>query len=150
VCAAIENPAKCEVRAVIRFLTAKQYSAAAIHRQLCAVYGPSVMSEGVVREWVRSFKGGRTNIHDKDRSGRPSVVTNELVQKIDGKVRDNRRFTISELSDEFPQISRTVLYEIVTESLGYKKYCARWVHKILSEHHKKSTNGLCIGLSHSL
>lgn len=135
-CAAIENPAKCEVRAVIRFLTAKQYSAAAIHRELCAVYGPSVMSEGVVREWVRSFKGGRTNIHDEDRSGRPSVVTNELVQKIDGKVRDNRRFTISELSDEFPQISRTVLYEVVTERLGYKKYCARWVPKILSEHHK--------------
>lgn len=44
-CAAIENPAKCEVRAVIRFFTGKQYSAAAIHRELCAGYGPNIMSE---------------------------------------------------------------------------------------------------------
>ncbi|KAG8226287.1 hypothetical protein J437_LFUL002726 [Ladona fulva] len=94
------------------------------------------MSEGVVREWVRLFKSGRENIHDEERSGRPSLVTDELVQKIDGKVRENRRFTISELSDEFPQISRTVLYEVVTERLGYRKFCARWVPKILTEHHK--------------
>ncbi|KAG8222726.1 hypothetical protein J437_LFUL008121 [Ladona fulva] len=100
-CAAIKNPAKCKVRAVIRVFTAKQYSAAAIHRELCAVYGPNVMSEGVVHEWVRLFKSGRENIHDEERSGRPSLVTDELIQKIDGKVPENRRFTILELSDEF-------------------------------------------------
>ncbi|KAF8788058.1 hypothetical protein HNY73_009594 [Argiope bruennichi] len=55
-CAAKENPAKCEVRlGVIMFFTAKG-TCAAIHRELCAVYGPKVMSEGVVREWVRVFK----------------------------------------------------------------------------------------------
>jgi len=84
-CAAIENPAKCEVRAVIRFFTAKGYSAAAIHRELCAVYGPKVMSEGVVREWIRLFKSGRENVHDEERSGRPSLVTDnsfrQLMQK---------------------------------------------------------------------
>lgn len=132
----IESPAKCEVRAVIRFFTAKQYSAAAIYRELCTVYGPKVMSEGVVREWVRFFKNGRTNIHDEERSGRPSVVTDELAEQINGRICDNRRFTVSELSDEFPQISRTVLYEIVTERLRYRKFCARWVPKILSENHK--------------
>ncbi|GFY18822.1 HTH_48 domain-containing protein [Trichonephila clavipes] len=50
-CAAIENPAKCEVRGVIRFLWAKKLSAADIHRELRAVYGPNIMSEGVVRQW---------------------------------------------------------------------------------------------------
>ncbi|KAL4704228.1 hypothetical protein ACJJTC_003788 [Scirpophaga incertulas] len=64
-CAAIENPAKCEVRAVIRFFIAKGYSAAAIHRELCAVYGPKFISEGVVREWERLFKSGRENVHVK-------------------------------------------------------------------------------------
>jgi [histone H3]-lysine36 N-dimethyltransferase SETMAR len=134
--AAIETPAKCEVRSVIRFFVAKQYSAAEIHRELCTVYGPNVMSAGVVREWVRAFKSGRTNVHDEERSGRPSVVTDDLVGKIDEKIRDNRRFTISQLSEEFPQISRTVLYEVVSERLGYRKFCARWVPKILSETHK--------------
>ncbi|KAG8240066.1 hypothetical protein J437_LFUL019629 [Ladona fulva] len=47
------------------------------------------MSEGVVREWVRLFKSERENIHDEERSGRRPLVTDELVQKIDGKVREN-------------------------------------------------------------
>ncbi|KAG8243256.1 hypothetical protein J6590_048400 [Homalodisca vitripennis] len=34
--------ANCEVRVVVRFSTAKQYSVAAIHKELCAVYGPIV------------------------------------------------------------------------------------------------------------
>jgi hypothetical protein len=38
-------------------------------------------------------------------------------------------FTIPELSCEFPQISRTVLYEIITVSLGYYKFRARWGFK---------------------
>jgi hypothetical protein len=37
-CAAINNPASCEVRAVIRFLLARNNNAAEIHRQLCEVY----------------------------------------------------------------------------------------------------------------
>jgi hypothetical protein len=44
-CSAIDNPASCEIRAVIRFLHAKNMSVAEIHRELCAVYGRKVMSE---------------------------------------------------------------------------------------------------------
>ena len=39
-CAVINNPASCEVRAVIRYLLARNNNAAEIHRQLCEVYGP--------------------------------------------------------------------------------------------------------------
>jgi hypothetical protein len=45
----IDNPASCEIRTVIRFLRVKSMSAAEIHRELCAVYGQNVMSEGTVR-----------------------------------------------------------------------------------------------------
>jgi hypothetical protein len=41
-CPAIDNPATCEIRAVIRFLQAKIMSAAEIHRKLCAPYGQNV------------------------------------------------------------------------------------------------------------
>jgi len=74
VCAAINNPASCEVRAVIRFLLARNNNAAEIHRQLCEVHGPNVMSESKVRQWCRLFKEGRTNVRDEERSGRPSVM----------------------------------------------------------------------------
>ena len=46
-------------------------------------------------------------------SGRPSLVNDDLVRKVNEKVRDDRRFTISELSLHFPQISRTLFYDIV-------------------------------------
>ncbi|GBM53551.1 hypothetical protein AVEN_569-1 [Araneus ventricosus] len=70
------------------------------------------MTDGMVRKWVRQFNDGRTNVHDEARSGRPSVVNDGLVAKVNEKIRENRRFTIRMLFDEFPQISKTVLREI--------------------------------------
>jgi hypothetical protein len=49
-CPATGNPASCKIRAVIRFINAKNVSAAEIHSELCAVYGQNVMSEGTVRQ----------------------------------------------------------------------------------------------------
>lgn len=134
---AIENPASCEVRAVIRFLLAKNHKPIEIYRQICDVYGQGIMSESRVRQWCIDFKNGRTSVHDESRSGRPSLVTDELVAKINEKIRGNRRFTITELSEHFPQISRSLVHEILVDKLGYHKFCARWVPKILTEDHKK-------------
>jgi len=49
----------------------------------------------------------------------------------------DRCFTISDLSLHFPQISRTLLCDIVSSHLDYRKVCARWVLKMLTEDHKK-------------
>jgi hypothetical protein len=57
-CPVIDNPTGCEIRAVIRFLHAKNISAAEIHCELCTVYCQNVMSEGTVRQWCRMFKDG--------------------------------------------------------------------------------------------
>ncbi|GBN74721.1 hypothetical protein AVEN_6708-1 [Araneus ventricosus] len=146
-CASKENPAKCEMRGVIRFLWAKKLSAADIHRELCAVHGPNIMSEGVVRQWVRFFKDRRTNIHDESRSGRPSVVSTDLMKEIDEKIRLLSNCTITQLSEHLPNISRTVLYETATGKLGYWKFCARWVPKMLTEIHKNQSNGRCLKIS---
>jgi hypothetical protein len=43
------------------------------------------MSEGTVRQWCRMFKDGQTDVHNEERSGRPSVVSDDLVQSIDKK-----------------------------------------------------------------
>jgi hypothetical protein len=51
-------------------------------------------------------------------------------------------FTISELSCEFPQISRTLLSEIITIRLGKHRFCARWVQKMLMGAHKKQRMAL--------
>jgi hypothetical protein len=71
----IERPADCEIRSVISFLNARNVKPADIRRQICEVYGGNVMSDGMVRKWVRKFDESLDNVHDEPRSGRLSVVT---------------------------------------------------------------------------
>jgi transposase len=85
----IDNPADCEVRSVIRFLNAQNVRAIDIHRQITAVYGEGVMNESSVRKWCRIFNEGRTNVHDEERSGRPSLNTEDLKNQIDEQIRQN-------------------------------------------------------------
>jgi transposase len=79
-CPAIDNPTSCQIHDVIHFLHTKNMSAAETHGELCvAAYNQNVMSEETVRQWCRVFKDGRTNVHDEERNGRPSVVSDDLV-----------------------------------------------------------------------
>jgi len=110
----IEVSAGCEIRSVIRFLNSRNVLPSEIYHQTCQVYGDNAMSDGMVRKWVRMFNEGRENVHDEARSGSPSLVNADLVRKVNERVRDDRRFTISDRSLHFPQISRTPLYDIVS------------------------------------
>ena len=78
------------------------------------MYGDNAMSDGMVRKWVRMFNEGRENVHDEAQRGGPSLVNDDLLRKVNERVRDDRRFTISDLSLHFPQISRALLYDIVS------------------------------------
>jgi hypothetical protein len=51
-----------------------------------------------LRQLYRMFKDERKNVHDEELSARPSVVCDVFVQS------EGRRFTISELSCEFPNL----------------------------------------------
>ena len=102
--APISNPADCEVRGVIRFLQAENVRPSEIHRRLVAVYGEHVMNAASVRKWCTMFRNGRTDVHDAERSGRPSVITDALKQKVNGIIRENRYFTISEVYEQCPEV----------------------------------------------
>ena len=103
-----------------------------IHHQICQVYGDNAMSDGMVRKWVRMFNEVRQNVHDGARSGRPALVNDDLVRKVNERVRNDRRFTISDLSLHFPQISRTLLHDIVSSHLGRRRpQSMRRVYKTL-------------------
>jgi hypothetical protein len=140
VCPAIDNLASREILAVIRFLYAKNMRASEIHRELCSVCDQNIMSEGTAGQRRRKLQDGRTNVYDREQSGRPSVVNDDLVQNVDQKVYERRYLTISGLSCEFTSISRNLLYEIITDRLGCYKFCARWAPKMLT----KSSGCTCI------
>jgi hypothetical protein len=61
------------------------------------------------------FEDGRTNVHDEEQSGRMAICSEWriMLEVLIKKCVKRRRFTISELPCEFPQISRTDLYGIV-------------------------------------
>jgi len=99
----ILSPADSEVRSVIRYLQAEENGAA-----------------------QSQLKNGRTDVHNEGGRGSKSIMTEDVVHQVD---RENRRFTISDLSTTFPEISRSTLHGIVSENLGYHKFCARWVPK---------------------
>jgi len=86
----------------------------------------------MVRKWVRMFNEGRENVHDEARSGRPSLVNDDLVRKVNERVRNDTRFTVSDLSLHFPQISRTLFYDIVSSGRHRRRpHSMRRVYKNL-------------------
>ena len=49
---------------------------------------------------------------------------------------DDCRLTVDEFSAMFPQISRSLLQETITETFRYRKLSMRWVLKQLTDQHK--------------
>lgn len=80
------------------FLSAKGMKVAEINRQVCEVYRENIMSDGIVRRWVRAFKDDHNNVHDEERTGSPSISTDDLMREVDKTMKETRRFTISSLS----------------------------------------------------
>jgi len=59
-------------------------------------------------------------------------VNDDLVRKVNERMHDDRRFTISDLSLHFSHISKTLLYEIVSSHLGSRRpHSMRRVYKNL-------------------
>ena len=76
----------------------------------------------MVRKWVRMFNEGRENVHNEARSGRSSLVNDDLVCKINENC----------VTTDFPQFLICPctfhrfqgMYDIVNSHLGYRCYKA--------------------------
>jgi len=124
--------ASCEVHVMIPFLHVAGQSATELHHWLCHVYSDNIMSNSCVREWCRKFRDGRTDVHDEVGQGWHSIVTDELIQKVDQCMRGKRCFTISELSEEFPKLWGLLCIELsrtdrVTISSVHGGYQNNWL-----------------------
>jgi len=67
-------------------------------------------------------------VHDKARSGRSLLVNDDLVRKVNERVRDDRRFTVSDL---YPALSSDFKDDIVSSHLGYRRPHSMRVYKHL-------------------
>jgi histone-lysine N-methyltransferase SETMAR len=134
---------KLEVRAVIKFLMLEKITPIEIHRRITAVYG-DVLSVVAVRKWVRRFKDGDLSLEDHARPGQAHVVVKpENVAAVDVLIQKDRRITVSTLSHE-TGLSIGSIHTIVHDHLGYRKICAQWVPKLLSEEQRDNRAGMSL------
>ena len=105
VAAPIQSPAKCEVRSVIHFLNTKVEHPGEIHKHIVAVYG-NVINWQNVTKWCPEFSEGRIDVHNEQRSGRPSLISDDPLLEIEGEICADRRMTIRKLHHIFPKCLR--------------------------------------------
>ena len=112
----LASPARCELRAVICFSSAKCTTPIDIHRQLCEVYGPQCIDVKNVQKWVREFMYGQTDIHDVQRSGRPLILA-ETIAKVEQEqeMLEDRHVTVHELCERVPEVSKSTIGNVAGE-----------------------------------
>ncbi|KAK4884069.1 hypothetical protein RN001_000340 [Aquatica leii] len=133
-------------RAVIEFLTADGVAPIDIHRRLSAVYRDACVDVSTVRRWVRTVKDAnpvKTDIHDRVRSGRPvSACGERQVALVDELVRENRRCNQTDIANRVG-ISQERVHHIICNVLKYRRVCARWVPRMLTDEMKANRKQIC-------
>lgn len=94
------------------------------------------MSYSKVSQQCHLFRNEQMNVHEKECNGHPTVMTDGLVEKANIKNCEHWRFTYSKLSFNFPNISQSILNDIVTEKLHYEN-CLCWMGPEIVNRHKK-------------
>lgn len=132
-------------KAVIEFLTKEGVAAKDISDRLVNVYGELSLSYPSVRRWVAHFKSGNSEIADKPRAGRPpSATTQANKTRIDEIIRNDRRVTVVDIIQTIG-IGSHAVQSIIAE-LGYRKVCARWVPRQLTDELKQTRLDVCTQL----
>ena len=100
-----------------------------------AVYGDGCMDVKNVRKWVQRDKSccaGEMSVSDEHRSGRPiSVIRDENKCRVDATIQENHRIKQTDITLKLC-ISQERVHHI-TETLNYRKVCARWGPRQLTD-----------------
>jgi len=130
-----DNDMSFHQRAVIEFLVKEEILAEEIHQRLQHAYGNVCMGASSVRRWVKHLKNGNMSIQDQPWSGRPRTASTERnKERVDEIIQDDRHVTVDTIARTLG-MGHNAVHEMI-ESLGYRKVCARWVPRLLTEDHK--------------
>ena len=106
-------------------------------------YGSPAMSRAIVYRWYARFRDGREDVKDDARSGRPSTArTDENVESVRRLLTEDRRTTLYMIADRL-NIGRETVRRILTEDLGKRKTCARFVPHALTTEQKQECVFYC-------
>ena len=133
-------------RAVVEFLSVEGTAPVDIHRRMQAVYGIACVDVSTVRKWAKKWRGEdplETSLQEQPRCGRPITVTDaEHQSRVDAIIQSNRRVKMRNVA-EMTGISYERVRYIITDILAYKKVCARWVPRMLTNDMKAERVRVC-------
>ena len=116
-----------------------------IHRCLLNIYRDQTVDVSTVREWVACFSSGNNDVKGKPCSGWPcTAVTPWNEECFDQLICKNRWITTRELCTKL-NIGFSAL-EVMVSMLEYRKICARWVPRMVTQEHKEQHMQVCQGL----
>ncbi|KAJ8948152.1 hypothetical protein NQ318_009240 [Aromia moschata] len=80
--------------------------------------------------WHKAFAEGREDVNDENRAGGPSTSSSDdNVKRVRDLLNTDRRLSVRLISDTL-DITKTIVHEIVSKSLGMRKVCTKLVPKI--------------------
>ena len=91
--------------------------------------GDSSPSFSTIKKWAAEFKRGRTSLEVDPREGRPKSATTPDMILDDGQMK------VCEIA-KTTGISKEHVGYILHEELDMKKFCARWVPRLLTADQK--------------
>ncbi|KAJ8947559.1 hypothetical protein NQ318_005039 [Aromia moschata] len=88
------------------------------------------LSDRQIFRWHKAFAEGGGDVNDENRAGRPSTSSSDdNVKRVSDLLNTDRFLKSVRLISETLDITKTIVHEIVSESLGMRKVCAKLVPK---------------------
>ena len=99
-------------------------------------YGSTAMSRANVYWWYARFRDRREDVKDNARSGRPSTArTDENVESV--RLLTGDHCTTLQMTADRLNIGKETVCRIVTEDLGKRKICVRFIPHALTTEQKQ-------------
>ena len=87
------SDARTEHRTVIKYCVNAQMTPTDTWKFIQKANPLANCSRVLVYKWHKRFSEGESNIHDKPRTGRPSILTEDNVERVRSMVMEDRRRT---------------------------------------------------------
>jgi len=127
----------------IKFCVKAGKSAVETIKLINKAYDSAAMSRANVYQWYACFQDGREDVKDDARSGCPLTArTDENMESVHRLLTEDRRTTLQMIADCL-SIGKETVHWIVTEDLGKRKICARFVPHALTTEQKQERIVYC-------
>lgn len=130
-------------RVIIKFLAWEGVRPSEILRLLFVQFCNETLSRTQVYDWHKKFSDGRETVGNETHARRPRTTINEAnIHAIRELIEGDRHLTVLAIAEQVG-ISYGSAQSTISDELGFRKVCARWVPRLLREDQKANRLAVC-------